>query len=155
MRLVPCLLLSAFAVSPVIAQQGDDVRALRGKLAAGDLPSAESILEAHRAEKGEDPEYLLGLAWLARGAALTGDWAAASRYAGLAAGLAQPKLRNADDYEANPEATYALGQLSKCRRRCFRPPGRRPMRSVLWRNKSRCTRTLHTIFGRGCGSAGI
>ena len=59
----------------------DDVRMIRFKISAGDLPSAESILEVHRAEKGEDAEYLLGLAWVARGAALTGDWKAASRHA--------------------------------------------------------------------------
>ena len=47
----------------------DDVRFIRMKISAGDLPSAESILEYHRAEKGEDGEYLLGLAWVARGAA--------------------------------------------------------------------------------------
>jgi thiol-disulfide isomerase/thioredoxin len=125
MRLVPWLLLSAFAVSPVIAQQGEDVRALRGKLAAGDLPSAESILEVHRAEKGEDPEYLLGLAWLARGAALTGDWTAASRYAGLAAGLAQPKLRNAADYEANHEAAYALGAAFEVQAQVLQSAGKK------------------------------
>ena len=56
------------------AQQMDDLRALRGKLAAGDLLSAESILKVHRAGKGEDAEYLLGIAWLARGAAMLGDW---------------------------------------------------------------------------------
>ena len=55
----------------------DDLRGIRMKISAGDLPSAESILEVHRAEKGEDLEYVRGIAWLARGAALTGDWAAA------------------------------------------------------------------------------
>src|SRR4249920_952071 len=56
-----------------------DLRFIRMKISAGDLPSAESILEVHRAEKGEDAEYLLGMAWLARGAALLGDWPSASR----------------------------------------------------------------------------
>src|SRR6476469_7405317 len=46
-----------------------DLRFIRYKISAGDLPSAESILETHRAEKGEDDEYLLSLAWVARGAA--------------------------------------------------------------------------------------
>src|SRR5262245_61245374 len=57
-----------------------DVRMIRYKISAGDLPSAESILEYHKAEKGEDADYLMGLAWVARGAALTGDWKAASRW---------------------------------------------------------------------------
>lgn len=86
-----------------------DLRMLRLKISAGDLYSAESILEAHRAEKGEDGEYLLGLAWLARGAALTGDWTAASHDAKAARELAMTRLGRPPDYEGNPEATYALG----------------------------------------------
>ena len=69
-----------------------DLRFIRYKVSAGDLPSAESILETHRAEKGEDDEYLLGLAWVARGAALTSDWPAASRYAREAREAARARL---------------------------------------------------------------
>jgi thiol-disulfide isomerase/thioredoxin len=86
-----------------------DLRMIRMKISAGDLPSAESILEVHRAEKGEDAEYLLGLAWLARGAALTGDWKSASAYAKSAREHARAKLGTPPDYENNSEATYALG----------------------------------------------
>ncbi|QOY88147.1 TlpA family protein disulfide reductase [Paludibaculum fermentans] len=91
------------------AQQMEDVRSLRLKLSAGDLPSAESVLEVHRAAKGEDAEYLMGLAWLARGAALVGDWAAASTYAERASGLALAQLKTPADYESHREAVYALG----------------------------------------------
>ncbi len=87
----------------------DDLRGIRMKISAGDLPSAESILEVHRAEKGEDSEYVRGIAWLARGAALTGDWAAASRYAKAAREIAVSKLGTPPDYEGHSEATYALG----------------------------------------------
>ncbi|HEY1435298.1 MAG TPA: redoxin domain-containing protein [Thermoanaerobaculia bacterium] len=87
----------------------DDLRFLRMKISAGDLYSAESILEVHRAEKGEDAEYVLGLAWLARGAALVGDWTAASRYAKAARELALARLGAPADYAGNREATYALG----------------------------------------------
>jgi len=87
----------------------DDVRMIRLKISAGDLPSAESILEVHRAEKGEDGDYLLGLAWLARGAALTGDWKAASSHAKSARDLAEAKLKSRADYDSNREAVYALG----------------------------------------------
>jgi thiol-disulfide isomerase/thioredoxin len=86
-----------------------DVRMIRLKISAGDLPSAESILEVHRAEKGEDGDYLLGLAWLARGAALTGDWKAASSHAKSARELAEAKLKTPADYDSNREAVYALG----------------------------------------------
>jgi thiol-disulfide isomerase/thioredoxin len=86
-----------------------DLRFLRMKISAGDLYSAESILETHRSEKGEDGEYILGLAWLARGAALLGDWPAASRDARAARTLSLEKLGSPPDYAKNPEATYALG----------------------------------------------
>ena len=86
-----------------------DLRMLRLKLSAGDLPSAESILEYHRNETGEDGDYVLGVAWVARGAALIRDWKAASRWAKAARGIAEAKLRNAEDYETEREAVYALG----------------------------------------------
>jgi thiol-disulfide isomerase/thioredoxin len=86
-----------------------DLRFLRYKISAGDLPSAESVLEVHRASKGEDGEYVLGLAWLARGAALLGDWPAASRYAKAARAIAEARLGTPPDWEHNSEAQYALG----------------------------------------------
>ena len=94
---------------PPPAPPPDDVRMIRLKISAGDLPSAESILEVHRAEKGEDGDYLLGLAWVARGAALTGDWKAASSYAATAREIAESKLKTPADYDSNREAVYALG----------------------------------------------
>lgn len=57
------------------------VNSIRNKISAGDLLSAESILEVHRAANGEDAAYLSGLAWLARGALLLGDLDKAERYA--------------------------------------------------------------------------
>lgn len=87
----------------------DDVRMIRFKISAGDLQSAESILEVHRAEKGEDADYLMGLAWVARGAALTGDWKAAARYAKSARELADSQLGTPPDYDSHREAVYALG----------------------------------------------
>ncbi len=86
-----------------------DLRFIRFKISAGDLPSAESILEVHRAEKGQDAEYLLGVAWVARGAALLGDWPAASRYAKAARDLATARLGTPAVFENNSEAAYALG----------------------------------------------
>ncbi|MGJ5818752.1 TlpA family protein disulfide reductase [Paludibaculum fermentans] len=102
------LFVLIFAAS-LPAQQMEDLRTLRLKLSAGDLPSAESVLEVHRAAKGEDTEYLMGLAWLARGAALTGDWTAASTYAERTSGLALAQLKTPADYDTHREAAYALG----------------------------------------------
>lgn len=100
---------AATPAAPAPAPSDLDLRMIRFKISAGDLPSAESILEVHRAEKGEDGDYLLGLAWLARGAALTGDWKAASSHAKSARDLAEAKLKTPADYDANREAVYALG----------------------------------------------
>lgn len=86
-----------------------DLRMLRLKLSAGDLPSAESILEYHRAETGEDGDYTLGVAWLARGGALVGDWKAASTWSKRARQIAEAKLASPGDYEKEKEAVYALG----------------------------------------------
>jgi thiol-disulfide isomerase/thioredoxin len=118
-------LTCAFVTSLALAQQFDDLRALRLKLSAGDLPSAESVLEVHRAAKGEGPEYLFGLAWLARGAALTGDWKAASRYATLAASLTQPKLQKPADYESDRAAAYALGTSFEVQAQVLAAAGRK------------------------------
>jgi peroxiredoxin len=116
--LLACLATAASAQQPTPAPTPaaaptppprENLRFLRNKISAGDLPSAESILEVHRAEKGEDGEYLLGLAWLARGAALVDDWAAASRYAKAARALALSRLGTPADWKHNSEAQYALG----------------------------------------------
>jgi len=66
--------------APTPAPPPGPVTGIRNKLSAGDLLSAESILEVHRAEKGEDAAYLSGLSWLARGALLVGDLEKAKRY---------------------------------------------------------------------------
>ncbi|MCA1581044.1 MAG: TlpA family protein disulfide reductase [Acidobacteria bacterium] len=98
---------SSSAAPPASAP--DDVRMIRLKISAGDLPSSESILEYHRSEKGEDGDYLLGLAWVARGAALMGEWTTASRYAKSAREIADAALKTPADYDTHREAVYALG----------------------------------------------
>gem|GEM_PF-159460 len=65
-------------------------RSERLKLSAGDFYSTESILEVHRLEKGEDAEYKEGLAWVARGAALVGDWDAAASHAAKLRAISAP-----------------------------------------------------------------
>jgi len=121
MRVMRLLVLASLAALPAAGQTQaqapasapssppDDVRMIRYKISAGDLLSAESILEYHEAEKGRDGDYLLGLAWVARGAALTGDWKAASAHAAAGRALALSKLASPADYDANHEAVYLLG----------------------------------------------
>jgi thiol-disulfide isomerase/thioredoxin len=115
MRLLAALALLAISAA---GEKGDTVRALRLKLSAADLPSAESILEVHRADHGEDGEYLAGLAWLARGAVLVGDLKAASKYAARAATLAEVSLPTTAAFESAPEAVYALGSAIEVEAQC-------------------------------------
>jgi thiol-disulfide isomerase/thioredoxin len=110
---------------PAVPPAPDDVRMIRLKISAGDLPSAESILEVHRAEKGEDSDYLMGLAWVARGAALMGDWKAASSYAAAAREIAESKLKTSADYDVNREAVYALGTAIEVRAQALVAAGKK------------------------------
>jgi thiol-disulfide isomerase/thioredoxin len=51
----------------------------------------------------------MGVAWVAHGAALTGDWKTALTYAAAARETAESKLKTPADYDSNREAVYALG----------------------------------------------
>lgn len=87
MSLLRAALLTALAAAALLAQP---TRGIRNKLSAGDFYSTESILEAHRLEKGADDEYKEALAWVARGAAMARDWDAATRYAAQLRKLSAP-----------------------------------------------------------------
>lgn len=69
------------ATSPTLPTPPLPVSGIRNKISAGDLLSAESVLEVHRAKNGEDGPWLTGLSWLARGALLLNDNEKAERYA--------------------------------------------------------------------------
>ena len=123
--------------TPAPSPPPDDVRMIRYKISAGDLLSAESILEYHRAEKGEDGDYLLGLAWVTRGAALTGDWKAASSDAALGRKLAESKLKSPADYEGNREAVYLLGTSIEVQAQALMASGRKAEAIALLEEASR------------------
>jgi thiol-disulfide isomerase/thioredoxin len=82
------------------------VGGIRNKISAGDLLSAESILEVYAQRAGEDSHFVNGLAWLARGALLVGEPAKAERYAADARRrvgqklLAGTRLADDEDLEA-------------------------------------------------------
>jgi len=102
-----------------------DLRMIRMKIAAGDLPSAESILEYHRQQTGEDGDYILGIAWVARGAALVRDWEAATVWARLARQVAEAKLKTPADYQIQEEAVYALGTAIEVEAQTLEASGRK------------------------------
>jgi thiol-disulfide isomerase/thioredoxin len=83
--------------------------AIRNKLAANDLLSAESILEVHRAKNGEDGAYLVGLSWLARGALLAGDGEKADRYAADVRARCADSVAHGSDLSKSHDVEIALG----------------------------------------------
>jgi thiol-disulfide isomerase/thioredoxin len=82
---------------------------IRNKIAAGDLLSAESVLDVWRTQHGEDGLYLVGLSWLARGALLTGETAKAKRYADEVRGRCADSLAHGVKMEDSDYVEYALG----------------------------------------------
>jgi thiol-disulfide isomerase/thioredoxin len=83
------------------ATRNPTVQAIRFKLSAADLDSAESLLEQYKAESGTDAVYIVGASWLARGAALLRNWPAAERYSAL--------TRELCAHSTDPDLIYALG----------------------------------------------
>lgn len=62
-------------VAPVPPSAGSRmISSIRSKLSAADLRSAESIAEVYRDTHSDDGAYLQGLAWVARGALLLGEY---------------------------------------------------------------------------------
>ena len=68
------------------------VSEVRAAIAAKDLPRAEALVSSRRAERGNTPEVLEALSWLARGARAEGQRDRAETYAGEAQRLAVAAL---------------------------------------------------------------
>jgi ketosteroid isomerase-like protein len=86
---------------PQPATQNPAVRAIRFKLSAGDLPSAESLLEEYKTSSGTDTVYIVAASWVARGAALMRDWTAAEYYSAI--------VRELTAHATDADLLYALG----------------------------------------------
>jgi cytochrome c biogenesis protein CcmG/thiol:disulfide interchange protein DsbE len=106
---IRCLLFLTTLAAASFAQPS---RSERLKLSAGDYYSAESILEVHRLEKGEDADYKDGLAWVARGAALLGEWDAAATHAAKLRTISEP-------------ASYGLGTAIEVEAQILEARGRK------------------------------
>jgi thiol-disulfide isomerase/thioredoxin len=99
------------------AAQSALVRAIRYKLSAADLDSAESLLEQYKAESGTDSVYIVGASWLARGAALALDWPAAERYSML--------TRELCGRPTDADLLYALGSAIEVHAQVLEAPDRK------------------------------
>ena len=85
------------------------VSSIRNKISAGDLLSAESILEVHKEKQGEDGPWLNGYGWLARGALLLGEDEKATRYAEDVRARCAAKVSAGADLEKDDDLRTALG----------------------------------------------
>jgi len=85
------------------------VTGIRNKISAGDLLSAESILEVHLAKNGEDGQWLKGLSWLARGALLVGDTGKAERYIDQVRLSCADRIGRGAELEKDPDLELAYG----------------------------------------------
>ena len=97
------------ATAAASATPPSPVSSIRNKLSAGDLLSAESVLEVHRDKHGEDGPYLVGLSWLARGALLVGEKDKARRYVTDVRARCDRKRANGDTLERDRDYETALG----------------------------------------------
>jgi len=117
----PCIAFAQSAAPPAPAARPDSATAakpatppspvsgIRNKISAGDLLSAESILEVYREKHGEDARYCSGLAWLARGALLLGDLEKANRYAADVRTRCMDSIAQGARLEENDDLAIALG----------------------------------------------
>ena len=85
------------------------VSAIRNKLSAGDLASAESIEETWAREHGTDDGWIAGYAWLARGALMLADRDVALRYADSTRARVAARLAAGADLAENADLETALG----------------------------------------------
>jgi thiol-disulfide isomerase/thioredoxin len=100
----------AFAqTTPTPSAPPSPVSGIRNKLSAGDLLSAESILEVYREKNGEDGAWLAGLGWLARGAFLMGDLDKARRYTADVRAHCTERLDKGTSLAQDHDVEIALG----------------------------------------------
>ena len=98
-----------FVFLPLFCLYGQISGPIRNKISAGDLRSAESILEVHEREKGRDAHYVEGLAWVMRGAVLLGDFRRADNLDRQLRALIDEKLRAGADLSKDNTLASALG----------------------------------------------
>lgn len=111
-----CLLaLTAAAFAPPAraaepaALPASPVAAIRNKLSAADLLSAESLLEVYGRRAGRDSNYFEALGWVARGAFMLGEPAKAARYAADVCRECDARLAAGADLALEPKLATALG----------------------------------------------
>ena len=123
---------AAKPATPAPAAPPSPVSGIRGKISAGDLPSAESILEVHRLKYGEDGPYLVGLSWLARGALLLDEPEKADRLVAMIRARCADSLARGVDLGKSTDTEIALGAaIEVAAQRIQKTKGRRQAAEFL------------------------
>lgn len=91
------------------AKPASPISGMRNKISAGDLLSAESILEVYRQKNGTEGVYVNALGWLARGALLLGETDKARRYARETRAMCAERIARGDSLEKDHDLEIALG----------------------------------------------
>jgi thiol-disulfide isomerase/thioredoxin len=87
------------------------ISSIRNKLSAGDLLSAESLAEVYLETHTDDGAYLQGLAWVARGALLLGEYDRAGRYVAEVRRRCDARLSRGAHLDADDSLETALGAV--------------------------------------------
>lgn len=103
------------------APPASPVSAIRNKLSAGDLLSAESLAEVWRTQHGQDGAWLVGYSWLARGAQLLNEPAKARVYADSTLYYCDQRLASGTKLADDGELEYALGSAIEVKAQLLGP----------------------------------
>lgn len=97
------------APTPAPSPATRTIQGVRNKISAGDLRSAESIVEVHREKFGRDGYYIQALGWLARGALLLDEYDRADRYEAELREACADRLRRGANIAKDDSLELALG----------------------------------------------
>lgn len=112
----------ATAAAPAApAAPASPVSAIRNKISAGDLLSAESLAEVWRTQHGQDGAWLVGYSWLARGAQLLNEPAKAKLYADSTLYYCDQRLAGGAKLADDGELEYALGSAIEVKAQLLGP----------------------------------
>ncbi|MBI5169765.1 MAG: TlpA family protein disulfide reductase [Candidatus Eisenbacteria bacterium] len=103
------------------APPASPVSAIRNKISAGDLLSAESLAEVWRTQHGPDGAWLVGFSWLARGAQLLGEPAKARLYADSTLWYCDQRLAGGAKLADDGDLEYALGSAIEVKAQLLGP----------------------------------
>src|SRR5438270_7365916 len=131
-------LLSFILLTTLLASsaRGGIVENVRYALAQNNPAAAEAELDSYRSQRGIDPEYLEGYAWLARAAFDAGQYDSAAAYAKQTKALALEILKQRP-LDAEPHLPLALGAAIEVQSQLLVARGQRTQATALLQSAMR------------------